>query len=106
MDWNEAKQQIAPLLADSADWTHLRAEFERREVTMLALIGDNPQRPYSIQASSNRSGLRIAGIDWRRPDALRGALEKLLEEIDTGAIAPASRRQTRHGIGKKGRRNR
>ena len=103
MDWNEAEKQIAPLLSDPADWQHFRAEFQKREVTMLALVGENP--PYSVQAQSNR-GLRTAGIDWRRPDAFRNALETLLDELDSGATAPPRRPPTRHGIGKKGRRNR
>lgn len=106
MDWNEAEKPIAPLLADPAEWPHLRAEFEKREITTLTLIGDNPHRPYSIQAHSDRVGLRISGVDWRRPNPVRDALEKLLDEIDTGTTAPPKRRQTRHGIGKKGRRNR
>ena len=104
MDWNEAEKQIAPLLSDPEDWQHFRTEFQKREVTMLALVGDNP--PYSVQAHSNRGGLRTAGIDWRRLDAFRNALEKLLDEIDTGTAVPPKHRRTRHGIGKKGRRNR
>ena len=106
MHWTEAEKQIAPLLANPADCPPLRAELEKRKVTMLALIGDNPQRPYSIQAHSDRGGLHIAGIDWRRFDPLGNALEKLLDELDTGSTVPPKRRQTRHGIGKKGRRNR
>lgn len=104
MDWKEAEKQIAPLLPDPSDWQRFRTELQNRDVTMLTLIGDNPQRPYSIQVDSDRGGLRIAGVDWRRPDAFRHALEKLLDEIDTGA-APR-RRPSRHGIGKKGRRSR
>ena len=104
MDWNKAEKQIAPLLADPGDWQHFRTEFEKRNVTMLGLIGDNP--PYSVQANSDRGGLHIAGIDWRRPDAFRNALETLLGELDTAATGPFRRRSTRHGIGKKGRRNR
>ena len=104
MDWEEAEKQIAPLLSDPGDWQHFRTEFEKRRVTMLALVGDNP--PYSVQAHSDPGGLRTAGIDWRRPDAFHNALEKLFVELDTGTAAPPRRRPTRHGIGKKGRRNR
>ena len=104
MDWDEAEKQIAPLLADPGDWQHFRTEFQKRKVTMLALVGDNP--PYSVQAHSELSGMRTAGIDWRRLDAFRDALEKLLDEIESGATAPPRRRPSRHGIGKKGRRNR
>ena len=104
MDWEEAEKQIAPLLSDPGDWQQFRTEFEKRKITMLALVGDNP--PYSIQAHSDRSGLRTAGIDWRRLDAFSNALEQLLDELDTDAIAPPRRRSSRHGIGKKGRRNR
>ena len=104
MDWNDVEKQIAPLLSDPADWQHFRTEFQKRNVTMLGLIGDNP--PYSVQAHSDRSGLHIAGIDWRRPDAFRNALETLLVELDTVTTAPSRRRTTRHGIGKKGRRRR
>ena len=106
MDWQETEKQIVPLLTHPAEWQHFRTELQKREVTMLTLIGDNPHRPYSIRASSERGGLRISGVDWRHPDAFRDALEKLLEEIDSGATAPPRRRPSRHGIGKKGRRNR
>ena len=104
MDWKEAEKEIAPLLSDPGDWQHFRTEFEKRNVTMLALVGDNP--PYSIQVHSEPGGLRTAGIDWRRLDAFRNALEQLLDELDAGATSRPRRRPTRHGIGKKGRRNR
>ena len=104
VDWTEAEKQIAPLLAGPGDWQHFRTEFERRNVTMLALVGGNP--PYSVQAHSEPGGLRTAGIDWRRLDAFRNALGQLLDELDTGTTAPPRRRPTRHGTGKKGRRNR
>lgn len=111
MDWNEAKSQIVPLLAQPDHWPRIRHELEKREVTMLALVGQDPLRPTAIQADANVSGWRIsAGVDWTRPDPIRSAFEQLLDEIDTPGGTPrihASRsRPTRHGIGKKGRRNR
>ena len=106
MDWREAEKQIAPLLTDPGEWPRLRGEFEKREVTMLTLVGDNPDRPYSVQGTAGRGGLRIAGVDWRRADAVSDALEKLLAEFEAGTTAPPKRRPTRHGIGKKGRRKR
>ena len=104
MDWDAVEKQIAPLVSDPADWQYFRTEFEKRNVTMLGLIGDDP--PYSVQVNSERGGLHIAGIDWRRPVAFRNALETLLGELDAVATAPSRRRPTRHGIGKKGRRGR
>ena len=111
MDWTEAKTQIAPLLAHPDHWPRIRHELEKREVNMLALVGEIRSVPTAIQADANVSGWRIsAGVDWTRPDPVDHALEMLLDEIDTPGGTPgihASRsRPTRHGIGKKGRRTR
>jgi hypothetical protein len=110
MDWTEAESQIRPLLANRDYWPRIRHELEKREVTMLALTGPDPLRPRAIQADANISGWRIsAGVDWTGPDPIRDAFEELLDEIDTPDGTPgtqaSSRRPTRHGIGKKGRRN-
>jgi hypothetical protein len=102
VDWKEAEKQLAPLLTDPGEWQRLRGEFEKREVTMLTLVGDNPDRPYFVQGTAGRGGLRIAGVDWRRADAVRDALES---SLPSSTLAPRPRPSASQAATGSGRRD-
>ena len=88
MDWTEAKTQIAPLLAHPDHWPRIRHQLEKREVNMLALVGENPLVPGDPGRRRRQRLAHRRRVDWTRPDPVDHALEMLLDEIDTPGGTP------------------
>ena len=85
MDWTPAESQLVPLLRHPDRWPGIREKLEKRKVTRLLPVYGEDGRPSAIQADSQESGWRIAGIEWEadEDDPVARAFTRLLRELDT-----------------------